>query len=515
MNSFLKFNVLIFTFFLLSKCLAQNNVINFNEKRAKIEYDYSRGFSGNNIEKEILSLFDVIFYENSDFHIPSSSEISKIVNSTYTIPSKKIKEKCDKTYTCSRSDKSFIINASAKLYFALGLSNYKNFSHPHKCSNCLTWSDEYKRKVACHKCKDERLTFCGKTVVCPVCNGKGFNLVTENEKNNLTYSEYLDGNNIKIKDWVFYYDNPKDFGYFNIQELKKISFNSESFFSTYYDVLFSTSLLLLEGGWSVKKMHEDYVLQLEKKDQVFKVQIDSLLELNNYSKAANLYSELNYKSKEYYDKIKKNIVKNNMNFENQYAHDFILISDNKAYFDSLNIGIYTYKIDTLGNVYTLDNIKIDKLKAIPYYKYYGLYSEFNINVNSTLNVKIELTYNLTPNQSERVQTSDGSLIGLNCFRTKYFKMKLLKGSYLHWTGSRYTFKTERNSNLSRKEIVWVEKRTVNKNCNSIKLYSYDEDVIVKKLELSNRRFSAISKSALLFSGLSWSIFRILENKKIN
>lgn len=41
---------------------------------------------------------------------------------------------------------------------------------PLYCMNCLGWSDEYKRKVPCHECKDTRIVYKKK---CNLCNGKG------------------------------------------------------------------------------------------------------------------------------------------------------------------------------------------------------------------------------------------------------------------------------------------------------------------------------------------------------
>lgn len=79
---------------------------------------------------------------------------------------------------------------------------------PLVCMNCANWSDEYRRKVPCHICKDTRVVYEKK---CPMCGGTGkldkdwYKFGMSNKELDSAFklaSEYKDKMHISDKPWT-------------------------------------------------------------------------------------------------------------------------------------------------------------------------------------------------------------------------------------------------------------------------------------------------------------------------
>jgi uncharacterized protein (TIGR02145 family) len=121
-------------------------------------------------------------------------------------------------------------NASVKLKANTGWAKYFEYeggSNIVNCTNCYSWSDEYKRKVACHKCKDKRYLILDKPKIWKSGNGNnlsGFSAKPGGGKRLYDGQwSYLDKEDNAVYYWTLYSDRPGTYTYLIIRNwMKKI-----------------------------------------------------------------------------------------------------------------------------------------------------------------------------------------------------------------------------------------------------------------------------------------------------
>lgn len=202
----------------------QNNFKNvmLNEIEGKI-YSFEQNQSSLNPPTSFIK--DVSL--NRDYRITNSEEILALIQSEYKTSPKEIKKKCIKTLQCR--EYSIFEEGGLEMFAQTVGAVFTNgkAKHPHLCS-CNNWTIEYKNKVACHKCKDERVRYCGQNFNCFTCNGKGYTIEEEEGEKNLSLNEFLDSEyEIEKTDFFIYYNSPTDFGY--LSGMNKINLAVGSF----------------------------------------------------------------------------------------------------------------------------------------------------------------------------------------------------------------------------------------------------------------------------------------------
>lgn len=454
----------------------------------------------------LLNKMEFLEENNLGYRVPTSSELLRVCRSNeYKTPPTKEKISCRKTLICKEMkslDDMKYENISIHLSAQWGLKKYE---HPHPC-HCQNWSEQYKSKVACHVCKDERVTYCGKSFTCPICNGKGYRFEDIPEKSELNFENYLQYYQLSFPKIVFYFDTPHDYGVFDMVNIRKIPFGMRIDSSD----LNNLSFLLFAGNESVRMKIENYNLLVQKNDKEVSTLIDDFLANGNAEEAANHVHKfmsritLNYYQKKIQDYLTTKYLNEEVELDKIQIDDFI--KNNRDYISKLRIGSYSLKTDTSGNI-SIDGVALDyKIQQCPT-KYFGLKREFNVVLVSSSEIRIEIDTILLKNQTKRYQTFDGYSIKWNK-RGKPFKKNFYNGSV--FTMSQYLVKTEINKNLSKRTLLTVESCKIEKKANSILLSETTVDRTLKEDKIVSRIPHVITKSLGFSVGAFIGLLRLYE-----
>jgi hypothetical protein len=113
-------------------------------------------------------------------------------------------------------------------------SGWNDYQIDNKCSNCKDWNQEYKSKVSCHECKDQRIARSKKTVSGNGTNSSGFSGLPGGFR-------FSDGNFNNIGYYGYWWCAP--------EKNTTLSYYRDLY---HYDVWLLRSTNLNEGGMSVR-----------------------------------------------------------------------------------------------------------------------------------------------------------------------------------------------------------------------------------------------------------------------
>jgi hypothetical protein len=96
-------------------------------------------------------------------------------------------------FFCSLTFNPLFSQNILKCWNCEGLKKVEKYIDPYECQFCKDWNSEYRRKVACHACKDTRKNQQRRTriVICDVCNGSGRDVKKENRLKEFGNNEFL------------------------------------------------------------------------------------------------------------------------------------------------------------------------------------------------------------------------------------------------------------------------------------------------------------------------------------
>lgn len=442
--------------------------------------------------------------ENKGFRIPTSKEIIQTLESSYSIPERIRKVKCEKTYHCSRDG----------YYYGMG----KN--HPHNCKNCENWPYEYRKRVACHICKDIRVTYCGKTVICSSCNGKGYWNHVLPANSELSLEEYLreweKGNNssIILYRYGFYFDDPSDFGLIDLRSKKKISFNTSNGWENKLNDEY-LSLLLIQGSGTVRQRIATHNEQIDKSDQEKIARIKQLQsqitnsdsDITVLNEITATYDQIKFtknKSLIYYS-IQKSIqdYSSGKSIKMSFTSLSLIINNNKEQFKDLPSGNYTLKIDSYGNVLLNQNklnIRVDSEQLV--------FNSFKSPVNSEILLTVK-EYDKTNGPQKIMVSTDKKIFRKS--NGKLYRRIFFDRGYKHEQVAVFY-----NPSISRNRYQLVQPTIVMKRINDqFELKAGEKDVIISEQRLKTKGFNVALKSLTILSGVSWLALRTYEYLLIN
>lgn len=296
-------------------------------------------FSVNAIDDYTQNLNDEQFIEylagiessHQGFKIPESQQITNILAYENTISNKK-KVICPKTFKCAKPigfyeevKWGYVQSAFFKAIdpeeiandFRHGKLDYQKKTHNHTCEKCKNWTAEYKRKVACHACKDTRKAYCGKTVKCPICSGQGY-VLEETDSQIQDINSFLDSYNIESCDAYLYYNTPNDFGLI-FKNGAKIQW-SEKYKNKKIGIIFT------QGVRNIKSERSAFQEEQKKNDGFVLKEIELLIEHGAILEASEKFSQLY--SKSYYElKYTQNLILKNRINEAFLLSKYLNISD--------------------------------------------------------------------------------------------------------------------------------------------------------------------------------------------
>lgn len=534
-----KVKFLLFTFAVFSSInfvSAQTKQVDLNGKEALVFSGTGNGDLRNVMNLDIaldsgliVASMERVTTENPGFQIPSSDYLNEILNPIYKSLPKKEKHTCSKTWTC-REPKTLaeILDAGTDwrqemwAYSAIELA--LGFAHHHRCEKCKGWSDEYKRKVACHACKDSRRVFCGKTIQCPLCEGKGYYFTDAEQLEGLSFDEYLKEYSIEAPALVFYYNSPKDFGLYDLRVQRKFRYESgtKSYSSPFRteDLGGSSSAMYVEnisfvlqkGTESVRGKIEAYNKMVKENDEAITAELKELINQDKYEDAAILSSKIISSGlKQKYHSDIQNLL------SEKYARTSIkldesrlkkLIESNKEYFIPMECGKQSLSTDITGLV-SINGVPCGIfLKNIPK-KQFGYLNEYEITYTTNTELIIIIDTTKIPGEHSRFQTNGGYQIQHDR-RGKPFRKKFLNRSI----SNNPVIETEQNSKVPKEKLAIVEKQAFNKYVNGVLVNVASGDVIIKEEKFANRIPKVAMRVTAILGGLSWLGLRFYENSQI-
>lgn len=255
-----------------------------------------------------------------NWKVPSKEEWSSLSQNKYHIKEKKERKSCNPYVKCeieslTSGDPMGLGLKMKEIEFTLAFAMHKDkqkawdetFGIGHLCENCMDWNQEYSSKVACDKCKDERVLFCGKQHLCKRCDGNGFYFVKHEEKNVNLFNYYKENNEELAFDGVYYKGEYSDGIYSSEGRLWSLGmdFQLSQLFVDSWDHKFETysekeaskyaiQIKCIEGSSPQKKLKKKVEEELrlkkieEKKDLANLKQITEELQKKHFSNAIEL-----------------------------------------------------------------------------------------------------------------------------------------------------------------------------------------------------------------------------------
>ena len=528
---------LLIPYYIFSQIENKNDLINVNING--IDWLIESNNYLNQLNLEDFDSIDekiMIEYENKfiNYRIPTLTEIYQLYNEDVNIPVSKIKKECRKTYTCSNSLDSWMLS-----------SKYYNY-HYHECKNCKGWSDKYKAKVPCTRCKDERYLYCGKTFTCIICHGKGF-YMEDTEEETLSFENYLTKQNLKNNRFYLYYNNPKDYGIYDLKRNKIYNGNENYLFDVN-----SLGVIFVKGSKRIEKE----IIELKAQDELKTAEILDFINSNDFENARINIKLLNYPKNfpyqnklnakedslllnqintlliekkidiaiEKYDALNlsdsKNSLKNRMQtivsdyyktFEQPFTNEQLIniINEHKFTLSKLSPGNHQIYTNSVGEI-SIDSSPIG-LKMLPFTKSLGQNGEFIVNTSSVGTIKIEKTSK--NNGPELILVSTNKTI----YQTG--KGKLYKKVFL---GQRLLFhqivSVTINEDVPKNKYRFAQPLIVKTTANGIEINSILENDILSEHKFKSRVLTISSRVLSITGGLTSSIFiivrRIYENSLI-
>jgi hypothetical protein len=441
----------------------------------------------------MINFFMQVESENEGYKIPSSQEIEEFLNMKKIIPAGKAKEECKKYITCN-----FI--ETAGILFVSSITGFEP-SHPHLCKHCKDWSDEYRRKVGCSVCKDNRWSYCGKKANCPICDGKGYKLVNTEEKVVDIYG-ILRKKGFNTYSVFLYYNSPTDFGYYKVYSGTsgyKIKHTSNSI--KYHG---ETGLFLKTGNHNIKEEIDKYYVDTRAKDLSLIEEIRKLISENAYESAFQTYNEITLKESlaQIALELKTNFSKYYSTFEQPFDNDQIskIINENKGVFAILAPGNFRITSDSEGNL-SVDGRTLG-INMTPLTKTLGNNNQFSVNTSAGGSIKIEQT--ASNNGIEQILVSTEKQV----YQTRKGKLykKVFLGKGMLDQNVTVTFQGDIPKNRYRK----VQPQTIHTIANGIKIATINENKLLFEGKFHNRALVVSSRALLLSGGLFVSGLRIYE-----
>jgi hypothetical protein len=486
---------------------------------------------------------------NPNNKIASSSEVFKLLESKYEFESPKLQVPCKKHYFCKESfgldafeninifknysdeetkkmesDFDYVKELTIYIYARL-LSGENNVHFKHPCKKCANWSDAYRKKVGCNVCFDEKSTYCGAKVTCPMCNGTGFRW-EEQDPLELTFSEYLQKIKINNPQFIGYFNSPLDFGFINCerkikincvesQDLKLISGN---------DFVFLTE----KEANNIRQQVIDFKNEKERKlqnDREITVSIQLNLNNNNPVKAAYNYQNLYFPN----DKLKNTIELelNELYKDSIYYVDISLakkiVANNSFAILNSNLKKIDILFDLNANIIYSSNIKLSNSNIKV--KHLNIYN-FQIPVKQKISIEIVEDVKLVPNSDIIVADTRRSLLKMpngkiyksSFLGTSWFNENHKTQSYLNSNEIHHRF-SEINEVPKRNHYLIISKRvrTFHANIDSesspnniIKLGEKEEAYISSEGKFSKRIVKKSFRLSTLLVALPWTLLRFYE-----
>ena len=557
-----KFGFLLYllnTFYIFSQIENKNDLTNVNINGVDWLFE-----SNNYLNKLNLEDFDsidekiMIEYENKfiNYRIPTLTEINQLYNQDVNLPDGKIKKKCKETYTCSSIDKTGMLLLRDNLYAEQSLNvlmnltfseagwipKNKKYKHPHVCNNCKDWSENYKAKVPCTRCKDERVLYCGKTVTCPICNGKGFRM-EDTKGETLSFENYLKKQNLKNNRFYLFYNNPKEYGIydtkFHIIYNNKYNNNLE---------INSIGVILVKGSKRIEKE----IIELNKQDELKTLEILDFINSNDFENARINIKLLNFPKKfpyqnklnskedslllnqikillsekkfdsaiEKYDVLNLQETKNELKreiqitlsdyyktFEKPFSNEQLIniINELKFTLSKLSPGNHQISTDSDGKI-TIDSSPTG-LKMLPFTKSLGQNGEFIVNTSSVGSIKIE--------ETSKNNGPELILVSTNKAIYKTGKGKLYKKVFL---GQRLLFhqivSVTVNGDVPKNKYRFAQPLIVKTTANGIEINSRLENEILSEQKFKSRVLTISSRALSISGSIFFIVRRIYENSLI-
>jgi hypothetical protein len=507
----MKSNFYCTAFYLFIVLTIRTNVTSQNIQFKQIDIGGKTSvFSQNIIDSEIKNLqnFDIVDFiltmesRNNGFRIPKSDEVKNIIEYKKIFPKGTTRQTCDntfcRTYRCVKPDGFMYYN------LALGAEG-KEPTHPHYCNNCSNWNVEYRRKTACHKCKDEGWTFCGKTLACPRCDGRGY-VIKETEEKILVFNDILEDNNIQNCKSYFYYDSPIDYGLYLTSgtKIKLIG-------TIHQD---NIGLILVEGQHDIE---QEFLLLKEKQkneDQNAIIVVRRLLSQSNITEAIEKYDALNLQETKnaFYNEMQLALSEHYKTVDQPFKDEQLakIINDNKTAFNKLSLGIYKLTSDSEGNL-SIEGRELG-IKSAPLTKTLGSNNQFIVNTSASGNIRIEQTINHIGGEKILVSTKK------TIYQTA--KGRLYKKVFLGGPGAFIDLVDHRQINVTIKEDIprnkyqLVQPIIVRTTANGIEIISKNENKLLFEEKFKNRALVVSSRALLIAGGLFFGALRIYEYSRI-
>jgi hypothetical protein len=546
---------LLIPYYIFSQIENKNDLINVNING--IDWLIESNNYLNQLNLEDFDSIDekiMIEYENKfiNYRIPTLTEINQLYNQDVNIPVGKIRKECIKTFKCTKDliEWSYLARSSLAKYTVTEIVGWvdKNYKYhpPHICNNCKDWSEKYKAKVPCTKCKDERKFYCGNTFTCFACNGKGF-YMEDTEEETLSFENYLTKQNLKNNRFYLYYNNPKDYGIYDLKRNKIYNGNENYLFDVN-----SLGVIFVKGSKRIEKE----IIELKAQDELKTAEILDFINSNDFENARINIKLLNYPKNfpyqnklnakedslllnqintlliekkidiaiEKYDALNlsdsKNSLKNEMqtilsdyykSFEKPFTNEQLIniINELKYTLSKLSPGNHQISTDSDGKI-SIDSSPTG-LKMLPFTKSLGQNGEFIVNTSSVGTIKIEKTSN--NNGPELILVSTNKAI------YKTGKGKLYKKVFL---GQRLIFhqivSVTVNEDIPKNKYRFAQPLIVKTTANGIEINSILENDILSEHKFKSRLLTISSRALSITGGLTSSIFiivrRIYENSLI-
>lgn len=371
------------------------------------------------------SFINFILNTSTSNNILSSNEILDVLSKKIKHKPDKIKVSCQKHYLCKKDfgwdmneiwydafrsisdEQSNTLNEKLDrdMKYYTKLSAYRvatvfgegEMHYGHKCKKCSTWSESYRKKTGCDVCYDEKETFCGAKVTCPLCNGSGFRY-DQPEELELSLLEYLDNQKINNIKFIVFFNNPEDFGLIEIETGKKMNICINEF-----NVYHTPNILVISNSEknTIIEQVKNFANEKERKNkedrETMKI-IRSLIDSNQDELAAMEYLSLHEKNIDVKNEIQTKLdflySNKTINLTNEKLNEFL--RKNIEAINKLNTGEYSVKIDYNKNIW-LNNVNRTNDFIFQYQ---------NINLNSYFSVKTNYFTSFTIHDSIREVTME-------------------------------------------------------------------------------------------------------------
>jgi hypothetical protein len=494
---------------------------------------------------------DMIFVEskNNGFRIPTSNELELLINNIVKLPNEKVKKKCPKVYYCTddvmKNLRNLDFDAAADFYSAIGARSILGlFKHPHTCNNCINWNKTYRSKVACHKCKEMGVYYCGKALSCPICSGKGF-YYKDSDPEKLTFLDFLEKKNLKREETYLYYNNANDFGIYSVNS--KTNYNNikslKSFSNRNIGVLLVNGNARIEKEINQKKQEDaaktSYIIQLiqnenieeakseinqlnfpekfphfslllEKEDSISVRKINKFLSINESENAARIYNKLNNKKEGLKDIIQQSLNK-------KYSSDTVplnenvlneLISLNSSKFSNFEKGEYEFIVSRDGSIlFLIDDLIVNLNKPSGNISNYIRIEGFE-NIHQTSKGKVTVNKIKNPTSDERMVASTLRLVKRKN-NGKVYKVSVLNNGVFHSKKN-----VSYSPNIPKNKFWIIQDFNVKTIVNGREISETNTTEKLKEGKFSKRIPKIISRVTIFASGTFWLLLRAVEYSKI-